>query len=800
MEEIHSFRTTTPVLTTPLIYQMETLPELTLVNLSTTFSDSALKLKNMDCTDERGIPSNSITKLEEDRWEPDTASTEVSINSSDHTDSSLITEEMFDLAYTSSEESNYIINHNDITHHHDPPVEPEAAFVMEEKCVPLEDMNIQCWDAENSPLNINSEPQQLKNEINIETKSIADSQSKSHTNLNGQFNDTQLRDDMSAELEVGLSNGDLLWEDVSLGNGQLADDLRMELDNTPSNCKLLVEVNAVTYIKEEKGLPSNNMQVENNPVSINNENKQLTNDIIIENNGIIDNTDANLDVHFIKNMNMELDNLPSNSDQLRDMSPLVDQNIDDISYNSDQQSIDKNVLPSAVVNDDITVESEDASWSGKDHHAVSTDVPLVSVPTVELEVILCNGGHVKVEEKSYPEVDEVNIDVSCNKVCATADSQLIKNVQIKLEDPVIVDSQSTLMCTTNPLVFNTGITTTTVQKHKLPISSFKRSFSPKIHLVRTSASPSPVKASKSKVTEDLAVFSSTGSPRVAKKRRREWRNEAAEKERKLSNKGVGDVITGSTNKHRRLIRPCSNIATRKSTRLRFPTKINNIEQVNESKHKRLSRDFSCVASKKSFVKTEIVESISCSPKVSASLSNDKIMSSSLFPTSSSIVTFVGGAGSGGSFNTKQDKPSPRRQSLRSNSSKNYNITEIIRHKCIRSLEFSTPSSSDTQSKQVNKKTSAQDNSQGTSASGSTNQGEGHDESFGGSSQSSDGSKKGRTPKRRRSSRKSEDGTLPFQKDWVCVLCGLGNNERNLGYLFGPYELSEGTKNEEKKGI
>ena len=794
MEEVHSFSTTTPVVTTPTIYQMETLPKIALVNLSTTLSDSALKLKNMDYTDERDIPSNSITKLEEERWEPDTASTEVSINSSDHTDSSLITEEIFDLVYTSSEEGNYIICHNDITHHHDPPIEPEAAFVMEEKCVPLEDMNIQCWDTENSPVSINSECEQLTKEINIETKSTANSQSNTHTDLNGQFIDSQLKDDMNVELEVGLSNCNLLRENVSLENGLLADDLRMELDNAPSNCKF-VAVKVVTCVKEEKCLPSNNVQVENNPVSINTESNQLTNDIIIENNGIINNADTNSDVRLINEMNTELGDLPSNSDQLRYMSPLVDQNIDDISYNSDHQSIDKNVLPSAVV-DNITVESEDASWNGKDDQVISADVPLVSVPTVELEVVLCNGGHVKVEEKSYPEVGELDVDVSCNNVCATADSQLIKNVQIKLEDPVIMDSQSTLMCT-NQLVFNTGITT--VQKYKLPISSFKRSFSPKIHLVRTSASPSPVKASKSKVTEDLAVFSSTGSPRVAKKRRREWRNEAAGKERKLSNKGVGDVMTGSTKKHRRLIRPCSNIATRKSTRLRFPTKINNIEQVNESK-RRLSRDFSRVASKKSSVKTEIVESISCSPKVSASLSNDKIMSSSLSPTSPSIVTFVGGAGGGGSSNTKQDNPSPRRQSLRSNNSKNYNITEIIRHKCIRSLEFTTPSSSDTQSKQVNKKTSSQENSQGTSASASTNQGEGHDESFGGSSQSSDGSKKGRTPKRRRSSRKSEDGTLPFQKDWVCVLCGLGNNERNLGYLFGPYELSEATKNEEKKGI
>lgn len=65
----------------------------------------------------------------------------------------------------------------------------------------------------------------------------------------------------------------------------------------------------------------------------------------------------------------------------------------------------------------------------------------------------------------------------------------------------------------------------------------------------------------------------------------------------------------------------------------------------------------------------------------------------------------------------------------------------------------------------------------------------------------DGSKR-RAPKRRRLSRRSDESSSSL-KNWKCAFCGFGNNEKFLGYLFGPYSCNvnveeDGDNDEDKE--
>ena len=61
----------------------------------------------------------------------------------------------------------------------------------------------------------------------------------------------------------------------------------------------------------------------------------------------------------------------------------------------------------------------------------------------------------------------------------------------------------------------------------------------------------------------------------------------------------------------------------------------------------------------------------------------------------------------------------------------------------------------------------------------------------------DGSKR-RAPKRRRLSRRSDESSSSL-KNWKCAFCGFGNNERFLGYLFGPYSCNVNVEEEGDNG-
>ena len=61
----------------------------------------------------------------------------------------------------------------------------------------------------------------------------------------------------------------------------------------------------------------------------------------------------------------------------------------------------------------------------------------------------------------------------------------------------------------------------------------------------------------------------------------------------------------------------------------------------------------------------------------------------------------------------------------------------------------------------------------------------------------DGSKR-RAPKRRRLSRRSDESSSSL-KNWKCAFCGFGNNEKFLGYLFGPYSCNVNVEEEGDNG-
>ncbi len=55
-------------------------------------------------------------------------------------------------------------------------------------------------------------------------------------------------------------------------------------------------------------------------------------------------------------------------------------------------------------------------------------------------------------------------------------------------------------------------------------------------------------------------------------------------------------------------------------------------------------------------------------------------------------------------------------------------------------------------------------------------------------------RRGRQPVRRQSSGEKSEENLSPAKKWKCEFCGLGNNRKDLGYLYGPYKVKEMNNN------
>ena len=133
---------------------------------------------------------------------------------------------------------------------------------------------------------------------------------------------------------------------------------------------------------------------------------------------------------------------------------------------------------------------------------------------------------------------------------------------------------------------------------------------------------------------------------------------------------------------------------------------------------------------------------------------------------------------------EQDQPQTPQTEKRYNTRGRRTITSVLAKRSVQSSQSSEQKTN--QSSQSNQTDQSNESKTPNSQTGST-EGTASEEGGGGG----DGKKQVRVPKRRLSGgQKSNESSSSPVKKWKCEFCGLGNDMKDLGYLYGPYRVKD----------